>query len=187
MQSKGVESVPSPVSNLVDAFSSRKRQLNHSSFCSAVFEEFKRTYGDADMMSISEDNHIEVLKDQKGELHSGWNEMNSWDWIWGQTPEFSHRIRSEGIDEVKSAFEIALHVKNGIIRSAKVSPQKDEDLQSVVQRLEGTRYNVFADAPMTYGNAVEVKGMDELGLKESEGSRQMNIAKQLLQWLKTVL
>ncbi|UZJ56331.1 hypothetical protein CBS101457_005651 [Exobasidium rhododendri] len=190
MHSKGVESVPSPVSNLVDAFASRKQYLTHDSFCQAVLAEFQRTYGEADVCKVDEDNYAEVLEDSKNDLKAGWDEMNSQDWIWGQTPEFTHRIRSESTSEIDSSFEIDLQVKSGIIRSAEVrcdSAAEDEDLSKVVQRLQGKRYHVFADAPGTFGGEEKVEGLNELEYNSERQDRQVRIAESLLRWLKSVL
>jgi lipoate-protein ligase A len=190
MHSKGVESVPSPVSNLADAFASRKNELTHDLFCQAVVDEFQRTYGEAEIHKVGQENYTKVLEDAKHDLHAGWTEMDSWEWTWGQTPEFSHRIRSEGLGEVVSAFEIDLHVRHGIIQSAEVrcdSAMEDGDLVQVVQRLQGKRYNVFGDAPSVYGDSKGADGLKELDYEPQGQDRQVQIARLLLQWLKLVL
>lgn len=192
MQSKCVESVPSPVSNLVDAFDSQRDCLSHDHFCQAVLAEFQRTYGKADVIQVRRDDYEDVLKDTKGDLQKGWNEMDSWEWTWGQTPEFQHRIRTEGMGDITIPFEIDLHVKQGLIQSTKLrsdSPKEDQDLQSVVQQLKGKRYDVFADAPSTFGDQVEIRkgGLEEMGYDQHQENRETAIAKNLLAWLKSVL
>jgi lipoate-protein ligase A len=192
MQSKGVESVPSPVSNLVDAFHSRRLALSHDQFCEAVLAEFQRTYGEASVSHVGERDYKEILEDHKGDLEAGRREMDSWDWTWGQTPEFHHRIRSEGLQDVPGGFEIDLHVKNGIIQSAELrcdTATEDVDLSKVVKRLIGKQYNVFGDAPDTYGDISKkpVDGLKELQYEDQRNDRQVQLAKGLLAWFKEVL
>lgn len=193
MQSKGVESVPSPVSNLVDAFESRKDHLSHDHFCQAVLAEFQKMYSKAKVVHVGQDNYKDVQNDSKGNLQLGWKEMDSWEWTWGQTPEFQHRIRSEGMGDITIPFEIDLHVKQGLIQSVQLrsdSPKEDHDLQNVVQRLKGKKYDVFADAPSTLGGEVEKvreNGLEAMGYKKHQETRETSIAKALLLWLKSVL
>lgn len=190
MQSKGVESVPSPVSNLKDAFASRANVLSHAHFCQAVLAEFQRTYGEAAVSEVGEDDYAAVLGDSKGELQAGWQEMDSWEWIWGQTPEFHHRIRSDGLVGDAGPFEIDLHVKSGIVQSAELRTDSaigDDDLGRVVGRLQGKRYNDLADAPGTFSSDVVVRGLDELPDRNGRRDREAGLAGALLVWFKEVL
>lgn len=204
MDSKGVASVPSPVVNLSQAFPSRRASLTHDAFCQAVLAEFQRTYGRAEVCDgISEENYADVLMDEKQDVLKGWQEMDSWDWIWGQTPEFTHRIRCEGMllgGDLGSlpSFEIDLHVKHGIVQEARVRTDdlhaQDDDLVSFVARLGSARYDVLANAPDTYGggqagsrSSQELQGLHELRFSEEDRSRQVAVAYRLLPWLKSVL
>ena len=67
------------------------------------------------------------------------------------------------------------------------SPNEDENLQGIVNRMEGKKYDVFADAPSTYGSDARSEGLDCLGLEGESGTRQVKMAKELTAWLKTVL
>lgn len=200
MISKGVASVPSPVCNLVDAFASRASLLHHHSFCDAVVAEFRRTYGhQAVTEHVDESNYSAILGDTKGELLIGRKEMDSWDWTWGQTPEFSHTVHYDGND-VLPQFSLELHVKNGLIQSTCVRTATDTSgtqLHDLVSRFKHARYNVLADAPPTFtqerlahqhditsDEEVE-EGIRELKLDQQSPLQQM--ARYLLPWLKTVL
>lgn len=89
MISKGVESVPSPVRNLRewDSF------LDHQSFFEAVSDQFIQVYGgkEKNVHLVKENDELEnndfVLK--------SYSELKSWDWQWGQTPEFTIHINAE--------------------------------------------------------------------------------------------
>ncbi|KAG8956763.1 Biotin/lipoate A/B protein ligase [Tulasnella sp. 424] len=81
---KGVESVRSPVQNL------RKwaPNLTHEDFVDAVSQEFQKTYnGSQDIHKIDKD-----LVDDIPGIRSVYDELQTWDWQYGQTPEFTHRL-----------------------------------------------------------------------------------------------
>lgn len=189
MDSKGVASVSSPVINLVEAFPSRKSHLTHEAFCQSVLSEFRRTYGGESSVEYFDDHFI------NDEIKKGWDEMDSWDWIFGQTPEFTHKISNAGITNPDVApFTIQLHVKHGKIQEANLNASEgstDEDLNRIVQRLEGARYDVLADAPDTFGKPVESTPEKELSYdsknKQERSQREAGILSHFLPWLKTVL
>ncbi|PWN32109.1 Lipoyltransferase and lipoate-protein ligase [Meira miltonrushii] len=187
MDSKGVASVSSPVINLVEAFPSRKSHLTHDAFCQSVLSEFKRTYGgDSSGVEYFDDHFI------NDEIKKGWEEMDSWDWTFGQTPEFTHKISSTGFKNPDVApFTINLHVKHGKIQEANLNAsesQTDENLHKIVQRLKGARYDILADAPDTFGKSVESTPESELSYnKQGAPQREAGILTHFLPWLKTVL
>lgn len=184
MTTKGVASVSSPVSNLVDAFPSRASHLNHEAFCASVIGEFRRGFAEAtanpgdpvNVVRLDETNfHDKLGGDAKSELLAGWREMDSWDWIWGQTPEFNHTVQSaeclvprgaaadapdddggggSGALTPLPAFTLHLHVKHGVIQSANLAETatSDPDLEAVIACLAGERYDMFANAPETYSH-----------------------------------
>jgi lipoate-protein ligase A len=88
MVSKGVESVPSPVRNLREWDS----LLNHSTFFEAVANQFIHVYGgDRQAVKIVQEDDL-----QKNEfLKRSFDELQSWDWQWGQTPEFSIKTTAQ--------------------------------------------------------------------------------------------
>lgn len=189
MESKGVASVSSPVVNLVEAFPSRKSHLTHEAFCQSVLSEFKRTYGGQSMLDILDDNY------STEEIKKGWHEMDTWQWTFGQTPEFTHKITSKGFTQPDiSPFVFHLHVKNGKIEDARAEfsdNQIDNDLLSIVRRLKGARYDVLADAPDTFGKPIKSNAMQELSYDNVEGrassQREHAMLSHILPWFKTVL
>lgn len=189
MDSKGVASVSSPVINLVEAFPSRKSHLTHDAFCQSVLSEFKRSNGGELIVDHFDDDYI------NDKLRLGRDEMDSWTWTFGQTPEFTHKIVSTGFKNPDVVpFVVRLHVKNGKIidSSLQISDNKsDEDLLSIVKRLKGARYDVLADAPDTFGKPVESTPREELSYdghnKQQSSQREAGILTHFLPWLKTVL
>ncbi|KAF4619137.1 hypothetical protein D9613_004797 [Agrocybe pediades] len=83
---KGVDSVRSPVCNL----KRHNSTITHESFTSAVVEQFQAEYGVSSepcLVSESEDvKNIEFIK-------QGMAELSTWDWLFGQTPQFTHTLR----------------------------------------------------------------------------------------------
>lgn len=87
MVSKGVESVPSPVRNLREWDSS----LTHDDFFNAVANQFSHHYGgDAQVHNVDESE-----LDKKEYVRKGFEELQTWEWQWGQTPEFTHALTAE--------------------------------------------------------------------------------------------
>ncbi|TFL05826.1 Lipoyltransferase and lipoate-protein ligase [Pterulicium gracile] len=88
MISKGVSSVRSPVCNLNQV----KPGVTHDEFVQSVIKEFSAEF--------STDNKVHEV-DMTEELCSvdyiqrGMRELQSWDWQWGQTPEFTYGISTK--------------------------------------------------------------------------------------------
>ncbi|KAK4700942.1 hypothetical protein P7C70_g5301, partial [Phenoliferia sp. Uapishka_3] len=82
MVTKGVASVPSAVRNLREWSST----IEHDNFVEAVVEEFKVTYGGSPYVQRIDESELERNDYVKGVA----DELQSWDWQYGQTPEFLH-------------------------------------------------------------------------------------------------
>ncbi|KAE9407207.1 Lipoyltransferase and lipoate-protein ligase [Gymnopus androsaceus JB14] len=85
MQTKGVASVRSPVRNL------QRFNVTHESFVEAVVREFREEYyqcAESEVQIIGEDEYRDMEYIQKGML-----ELPSWEWAYGQTPEFTYTPR----------------------------------------------------------------------------------------------
>lgn len=84
MVSKGVESVPSPVRNLRDWDSF----LDHQSFFDAVADQFVHVYGGRKSVNLIDENELE----KNDFVKNSYRELQSWEWQWGQTPEFTVQV-----------------------------------------------------------------------------------------------
>ncbi|KAF9057549.1 hypothetical protein BJ165DRAFT_1334237 [Panaeolus papilionaceus] len=81
---KGVESVRSPVSNLAQ----HAPHITHQAFADAVVEAFRTTYGvTTNIRAVDQAEGTSVEYIQKG-----MTELQSWNWKFGQTPEFTRRM-----------------------------------------------------------------------------------------------
>ncbi|RHZ86210.1 hypothetical protein Glove_53g87 [Diversispora epigaea] len=143
--SKGVKSVPSPVVNLRKYSST----VNHYSFCNAVWEEFKESYNDPICKErIDEIHPIYVDENMIAEIPKITKyreELESWNWTLGQTPEFTNEFEKNfAWGHVKAFFES----KNGIITkvsltASNVSNVEYKNLVTLLENsLKGNKYDV---------------------------------------------
>ncbi|KAF5392943.1 hypothetical protein D9757_001081 [Collybiopsis confluens] len=108
METKGVASVRSPVRNLQQSY----EEVTHDRFVQAVAKVFREEYGvdsegTGEIQVIGEERYRDVEYIQKG-----MNELKSWEWAYGQTPEFTYTIQKDfdwGIVRAK------IRSKHGII------------------------------------------------------------------------
>ncbi|KAG8765299.1 Biotin/lipoate A/B protein ligase [Ceratobasidium sp. 428] len=84
LHTKGVASVRSPVANLA----SFSPNITHDAFVHAVTRAFRAKYYPHDQ---TEDGIIYVEHGNEV-VEKGANELRSWDWRFGQTPEFTHDL-----------------------------------------------------------------------------------------------
>uniref|UniRef100_V5EUP8 Lipoate--protein ligase n=2 Tax=Kalmanozyma brasiliensis (strain GHG001) TaxID=1365824 RepID=V5EUP8_KALBG len=196
---KGVASVPAPVANLTDAFPDRKAMLEHQGFVQAVVAEFHRTYpGDESKGKTEVDEgwlDKPELNEGRWKLRENFEELQSWGWVFGQTPEFTHRVEMHDSSEVDASstgeggwgtFAVEVHSKEGIVLDAKLvdarfdNAEVERRVRAVVQDLKGRRYDELA-LPPPWGpassTATSVAGID----------KATSIEDKLLHWLRTVL
>lgn len=134
--SKGVASVPSPVTNLREySFT-----VDHQQFCDSVLSEFVKAYNDGQTVKPIVFDKDSVLPDKVNETR---DELKTWDWIYGQTPEFSNSAEKDFTwGHVKSN----LTVRQGKITKAEITTDSTADYESTIAAaisvaLEGLRYS----------------------------------------------
>lgn len=122
--SKGVESVKSPVGNLIDA----KADLTHDKFCEAVIEEYKKSYPGSEY-KIEEYTQEDMQNIPKVvEIH---DELITWDWQFRKTPEFTNKL----VQAFKwGMIEISVKVVHGSIVEGKATISHGDE--EVVKRLD---------------------------------------------------
>ncbi|KAI9295434.1 Lipoyltransferase and lipoate-protein ligase [Neoconidiobolus thromboides FSU 785] len=82
IESKGVDSVRSKVTNLINY----KKDLNHSLFCKAIINQFNIKYNNGEKCEPILIDRSFLNKNPS--ILSYADKLKSWDWIYGQTPEF---------------------------------------------------------------------------------------------------
>lgn len=189
---KGVASVPAPVANLSDAFPDRKASLTHDVFTKAVVAEFHRTYpssnSNTSFISVDESFlNLPELNEGKWKLGENFAELQSWQWVFGQTPEFTHRVSLHDASQMGKgwgSFSIDIHSKEGILLDAMADARFDDagverEVRRLVGGLKGRRYDELAVAPPWGPSSTVVEG----DVAKAEDS----VEDKLLRWLRTVL
>ncbi|KAJ1960610.1 hypothetical protein GGI12_003709, partial [Dipsacomyces acuminosporus] len=157
IEAKGVDSVRSKVANLRDYSWS----IDHSTFCNAVMRKFRSAFGDLDEENVTvwgEDDAEVVALVQKERAR-----IQTWEWLYGQTPEFVHRLPRFSFSWAAVTGKIIS--RHGYITSVELSTGNDmpqpsanthKMLSDACQLLKGARYDrsdiqdrlspLFADA-----------------------------------------
>lgn len=106
---KGIQSVRSRVMNVIEL----APNLNHELICDALEKEFLNQH-----QSIAEKIVLSVENLEKiPSLMNYYDKLRAWDWLYGQTLEFTHQIE-ERFDW--GSVDIRLLVKNGVIEDVKI-------------------------------------------------------------------
>ncbi|EXX73099.1 putative lipoate--protein ligase [Rhizophagus irregularis DAOM 197198w] len=135
---KGVESFPSPVTNLCNYSST----VSHESFCEAVKDYFTEYYRDyvnhgSNKSATTVDEEFISNIPKVAEYRE---EFKTWEWVYGQTPDFTHKFEKEfEWSHVKALFES----KNGIITAITLTPSniKYHNLINALEdSFEGRKY-----------------------------------------------
>lgn len=118
LQAKGIKSVQARVMNLVDLVPG----LDHDTFSAALVAEFFAYYGESCPLETLDHEALGSIPS----LNSYYETLRSWDWTYGKTPSFSHRLdhRFEW-----GTVEIHLDAERGHMREVKLySDSLDPDL-----------------------------------------------------------
>ncbi|KAJ9473826.1 putative lipoate-protein ligase A [Pseudozyma hubeiensis] len=203
---KGVASVPAPVANLSDAFPDRKAMLSHDVFVQAVVAEFHRTYHDPHSnapaaIEVDESSLDDAQLNQgRWKLKENFDELQSWTWVFGQTPEFTHRVSMHDASEIGSEegrgwgpFSVEIHSKEGMVLDAKLVDARFDDakvereVRGLIEGLRGRRYDELA-LPPPWGPSSSSSSVTENSRAVAGAARDgSSIQDKLLHWLRTVL
>jgi lipoate-protein ligase A len=109
LQAKGKESVRARVANLCELNSS----LNHERLSQNILESFEDFYG---TKAEIEYLNIESLKNIP-ELNAQYQQLSSWDWLYGSTLEFTHKM-----DDYLALgfFDFQFQVEDGLTRGLQI-------------------------------------------------------------------
>ncbi|KAI9251211.1 hypothetical protein BY458DRAFT_536151 [Sporodiniella umbellata] len=134
--SKGVASVPSPVTNLREySFT-----IDHQQFCESVLFEFLKAYNDGEGVEPIIFNQKSTLPQRVKETR---DELKTWEWIYGQTPEFTNSTNKEfSWGQVQSS----LTIRQGKITKADIATNPKSGphsmlLAAISVAIEGLNYS----------------------------------------------
>ncbi|QDK37388.1 lipoate--protein ligase [Bdellovibrio sp. NC01] len=132
LQAKGKESVRARVANLSEV----AKDINHDQIVTAMVRSFENFYGGK---AQTEFLSMKTLQENQ-ELKTQYEGLSSWDWLYGNTLEFNHKL-----DEYLSLgfFDFNFKVEEGTIADLQIFtdclyPQVVEDLTTL---LKGKPYN----------------------------------------------
>ncbi|QRV87798.1 lipoate-protein ligase A [Ceratobasidium sp. AG-Ba] len=130
LHTKGVESVRSPVANL----SSFESDVTHETFVQAVARAFQDKY----YPSARSEPEISYIEHGNEVVEAGANELRSWDWRFGQTPEFTHDL-----NHTFAWGQVSIHItsKKGLITDCTLS-----GIELPARDLIGLRYGTLDGA-----------------------------------------
>ncbi|KAI8328972.1 hypothetical protein BC941DRAFT_463836 [Chlamydoabsidia padenii] len=176
LQSKGVESVPSPVTNLREY----SYTVDHQQFCESVLTEFEREYNQGINVqpTMIDESTLHQLPEQVEKTRQ---ELCTWDWIYGQTPEFTHTLDNEFDWGHVNLF---LRSRHGLITEAEMSTDSiGADQVTLVSALslalKGCRYSQLAGQ-----DAIDKISADIPGLVNEEN---VIIVNGIINWMKDKL
>lgn len=91
METKGIASYRSPVTTLNHYLPrGRSKHLHHDDFVRAVTAEFAKTYAGEEKPMTTCEVTESMVKEKK--IWEGYEELKSWEWQYGQTPEFTNEL-----------------------------------------------------------------------------------------------
>jgi len=157
MLTKGVASVRSSVCNLQQ----HNPSITHEAFAEAVIKAFQEEYGIDEAPCVIEENeqllNLEYI--QKGLL-----ELPSWEWSYGQTPEFTYTM---GTSFAWGDVTAEIKARHGVIQTCGLRIASDfldknaiEDLVNTVEpNMKGQRYGYLRDqSPPLMGPQRDLEG-----------------------------
>ncbi|KAG8920521.1 Biotin/lipoate A/B protein ligase, partial [Tulasnella sp. 418] len=153
---KGVESVRSPVRNLRHWNS----EVTTDKFSTAVVNEFRQVYGGTEQAR----NIDESLMDHIPGIKSIFEELQTWQWSHGQTPEFTHALQTSF-----SWGDLSAHIssKHGVITSIMLTSSSPDSVaaqacQALSEDLQGQRYGILDGAISISADSEEDAIKDEI-------------------------
>ena len=134
LQAKGIKSVRSRVANLVEF----NKDINHEILSDAIIEAFCEYYG----QTVETEELDEASLAKQPTLNKYYQQMADWDWRFGKTPEFSHRIETRfdwGL------IDLHMDVKQAVIEEVVIFSDalNVELIDLLEQTLTGVKYNRY--------------------------------------------
>jgi lipoate-protein ligase A len=132
LQAKGIKSVRSRVANLVEF----NEDINHDMLSEAIIEAFCEYYGQT--VEVEELDEDSLAKQPT--LNKYYQQMSDWDWRFGKTPEFSHRIETRFVWGI---IDLHMDVKQAVIADVVIFSDalNVELIDLLKESLTGIKYN----------------------------------------------
>ncbi|WWC85362.1 uncharacterized protein L201_000225 [Kwoniella dendrophila CBS 6074] len=172
METKSILSHRSPVTTLNHYLpSTTQKAIHHDDFVHAVTSEFSKIYANqSDKKMETREVNSDWIKEPK--VWKGVEELKSWEWQYGQTPEFTNSLEGElsfgSISASLSARHavitaLTLHLTPTLHETTESTSEKQSFLDSLALSLVGHRYESLDGAEGALGHAWEEEKWRELG------------------------
>ncbi|KAL1411273.1 hypothetical protein Q8F55_002224 [Vanrija albida] len=142
LETKGIASFRSAVSTL-NAHRARKDEITHDDFVAALTEEFGDAYPGHLEQHVVNEGDVALPK-----VWDGVKDLTSWEWQYGQTPEFTNRLDAElSIGRVTAtlASRHALLTQFSL-ELARADEDAQDALNAISTALIGKRYEALGGA-----------------------------------------
>ncbi|KAI0082522.1 Lipoyltransferase and lipoate-protein ligase [Panus rudis PR-1116 ss-1] len=142
METKGVTSVRSPVRNLQQYTPG----ITHEGFVFAIIRSFQQAYGITDPINFIDEDEVALGVQH---IRQSIEELQSWDWAFGQTPEFTYTV-SQAFSWATITARILS--KHGIILDCPFTLADStvvdlSSLQVLSENLKGQKYAFLSETP----------------------------------------
>ncbi|PKI83381.1 lipoate--protein ligase [Malassezia vespertilionis] len=181
MESRGVDSVPSPVANLQETFAAHAPMLQHTVVARAICDAFFAAYGAGDVIEVDETALPTTA--QSGTrtecARAIFDEIRSWKWVYGANPDLCvHVDAQEHHFPLAPTLALALNVQRGTVAHVHATGVDStcRAMQSALASLHGERYDALATAPPS-----------DVPFSRSALRDGSSAQRALWQWLHTVL
>ncbi|ORY32223.1 hypothetical protein BCR39DRAFT_557623 [Naematelia encephala] len=158
IETKGIPSFRSPVTTLNTYLPSSRqgRPIKHDEFVSAVSHEFASVYAGPGKQVITYEVSENLVREVK--VWDGVRELKSWEWQYGQTPEFTNRLETVlPFGEISASLtsrhalitSLTFHLTPSISATTAETTVRQEFLDALALSLIGARYEALegADGP----------------------------------------
>ena len=138
LQAKGIKSVRSRVANLVEF----NKDINHEVLSAALIEAFCEYYG----QTVEVEELDEASLAEQPTLNKYYQQMADWDWRFGKTPQFSHRIETHfdwGLIDLHMEVQQAM-IEEVVIFSDALNVELIELLKAALTNIKYNRHEVKA-------------------------------------------
>jgi lipoate-protein ligase A len=132
LESKGIKSVRARVANLKEF----NEKINHENLSQAIIQEFFNFYQTDCAVETLDENFLKGIP----KLTNYFNQLESWDWRFGETPEFNHHLENRF---EWGGMDVHIDSHKGKIEKIKIYSDSlhPEMIEALMKNLTGIAYD----------------------------------------------
>ncbi|ODO03447.1 lipoate-protein ligase A [Cryptococcus wingfieldii CBS 7118] len=185
METKGIASHRSPVTTLNHFIRDVTKPIHHDSFTSALTSEFAQVYATPSKPMSTHLVHKSGVKEEK--VWKGYEELKSWGWQYGQTPEFTNKLEESFS---WGDLSVSLTSRHALITSLTFHLSPPASHPSSPSAPEVAKIQAFLDALALdlIGKRYEsLEGAEGAMGHEWEGEAWRNLGWEVMNWLRRTM